>query len=623
MSMIAGIARLDGAPVTADALNRLAARFGPRAPDGTTIWRGEHAGFAHGKLAVTPESEREHQPLSAADVTLTFDGRLDNRVELATALDADRDLGDAALVLRAYAKWGGAAAEHLLGDFAFAIWDAPQRRLYAARDTSGVRPFLYREGPGWIAFASEIDILAAGIDAVPPPNEGMAGEYLAGIITSKTDTLFRGIYRLPPAHALTASADGIRTRCYWTPDPHAEIRYRRDAEYEEHLADLLRTVVSARLRTARPSGVMLSGGIDSSSITAMAARLCRAESVPSPGVSAYSISVPGPADERPYFDAMIAAAGIPAERVTAALPRPGQFREEIARDLEVQTFPHAPTVDPLRARVRESGARVLMTGMGGDDWLGPSTYAYADLLRTGHLAALVRRVRRESQAEDFVGWQFALQSMLWPIVPAAAQRIVRRVLRRGRTPAWIDPAFAARISLVDRLAPRPSGIAFPSHEQVDLWREGTSGIMVHAIESTARSVSRFGIEHWMPYLDRRVVEFGLALPADQRWRNGRQKDLLRRTMASDVPTAIIERQSNPSADHVFIQAINAELPDGAEPGPSMSERLGWIRAGDVRASRARAQALYQSGNPSYAWPAWAAWLVLAMDLWLDAVNVVQ
>jgi len=626
MSMIAGVARLDGAPaapLAGDALPRMAGRFGSRAPHGATMWRGEHAGFSYGALFVTPESAREAQPLSSGDLTIAFDGRLDNRVELIAALDAERDAGDAALVLRAYAKWGDAAAEHLLGDFAFAVWDAPNRRLYCARDTSGVRPFFYREGHGWIAWASELDILAAGVDGVPPPNEGMAGEYLAGVITSTRETLFQGIFRLPPAHALTASAAGIRTRRYWAPDPGAEIRYRHDADYEAHLADLMSAAVAARLRTNHPAGIMLSGGIDSSSVTAIAARACRSGSVPCPGLRTFSIDVAGPNEDRPYFDAMIEASGLPAERFSPALPRPGQFREEIARDLDIPTFPQAPTIDPVRARVRDSGARALLTGVGSDDWLGPSTWAYADLLRRGRLVALGRRAWSESRTDDFPGWPFAWQSAIWPLAPAPVQRLVRRALRRGRPPAWIDPAFAARINLADRLAQRQPDVDFQTCEQIDLWREGMSGRMVHSIEATSRAVSRFGLDHAHPFLDRRIVEFGLALPSDQRGRNGRHKDLLRRTMARHLPPAIVERLSSPAGDYVYIQALESEQPAGSQPAPSACESLGWVRGPEALSARARARHMYQSGRAKYAWPARVAWLVLAMDLWLDAVVMVQ
>lgn len=630
MSIIAGMARLDGAPMSAmgatgaGALPRLAARMASRAPDGVTTWCGDHAGMVHGALFNTPESRQEPQPRRCGALTISFDGRLDNRADLIARLDCGPDTGDAALALHAFVKWREAAAEHLLGDFAFAVWDADARTLSAARSTSGVRPFLYREGRGWIAWASELDLLAAGVDVMPPPNEGMAAEYLAGVIASKTDTLFAGIFRLPPAHVLTASASGVRVRRYWSPQPRAELRYRRDADYEEHLTDILGSAVRARLRTGAPAGVMLSGGIDSSAVTALAALACRERTVPCPGVRAFSISLPGSSDEREYFEAMAAAAGISGERFVAQSPLPGQFREEIARDLDIQTFPHAPTSDPLRAAARDRGVRVMLTGQGGDDWLGSGPAALADLLRQGRLTTLVQRMRRECADDGLLDWPGAVKAAVWPLVPFGLQQLVRAMLRRGQPPAWIDPAFAARVHLLDRLALGRPEVDFRRREDRNIWREGTSGTMVHAMEATSRSGSHFGLEHSMPYLDRRIVEFGLSLPADQRWRDGRGKDLLRRAMAAHVPALIARRVDNPAADHVYIQALGAERPGGGEEARrSTAEQLGWVRQDQSRALRTQAETLYQSGNAEFAWPAWAAWLVRAMDLWLDAVTVVQ
>ena len=624
MSVIAGIVRFDDAPIAPDVLERFAARIGSRGPDGTTVWRDGSAGFVYGRLDVTPESEHEPQPLvdAASGLAAVFDGRLDNRDDLLRALNLDPATGDAAVTLHAHRAWGDAAVERLRGDFAFAVWDAARRRLACGRDSSGVRTLLFREGPGWIAFASEIDLLAACIDPMPPPNEGMAGEYLSGIVTSTRETLFQTISRLPAAHAHTASAGGSSVRCYWRPDPLAEIRYARDEEYEEHLAGLMRTVVASRLRTRRPVAVMLSGGLDSSAVTAVATDLCRGGSVACETVEALSISVPDERDERAFFELVTTRLGLPAHRLIATLPAPGQFREEIARDLEVQLFPHAPTVDPLRALVRDHGARVLLTGMGGDDWFGSSHGAYADLLRRGRLGALARRARDERRAADFGGWPAIARAAVWPLVPAPLQRLVKRALRKGRPPAWIEPSFAARISLMDRLAQHEAGIAFPTFEQRDIWHEGASGMIAYSFESTARSISRFGVEHWHPYKDRRIVEFGLALPADQRWRGGRHKDLLRRTMAASLPAAVIDRTDNPDADHVFVQAIDAET------GPRRfdaleTDRRGWTRGSELRAMDARMRRLYQSGISGYASPAWSLWGVLATNLWLEAANVVQ
>jgi len=621
VSLIAGIVRWDGAPLDPAVIRRMSERFGSRAPEGASTWCHGSAALIHGSLRVTPEQEVQPVVDTRAALAGVFDGRLDNRAELMDALELDAETGDATLVLRAHQKWGEGAVERLLGDFAFCVWEHERRRLLCVRDHMGARPLLYREGRGWLAWASALDVLAAGIDPMPPPNEGMVGEYLAGIITDKRETLFRDIYRVPPAHVLSAADGAIQLRRYWTPDPTRTIRYKQDREYEDHLAELMGSVVRARLRTHQPVGVMLSGGVDSSSVTGIAATLLHQRSIPAAGVETFSISVPGPDDERPFFEQVVERWRLPAHHLTATLPRAGQFREEISQDLEVQTFPHAPTLDPMRALARDRGIRVMLTGMGGDDWLGSSRRAYADLLKRGRVVALARRLHEERGAEGFPGWEATAHAAVWPFVPAPVQRAVRRLLRRDPCPAWIDPAFAARISLPDRLAKHRVDIPFATHEQYDLWHEGASGMMVYSYETATRSSARFGVQHWHPYLDRRIVEFGLALPADQRWRAGRDKDLLRRAMASYLPPAVADRRTNPHADHVFVQAIDAEGGLDAFDASALA-RLGWVHLPALHRLNADLRERYRTGAP-YGFQGWVLWQALAMSLWMDAINVVE
>ena len=291
MSVIAGMVHLDGAPAGRDAVERIAARLGSRAPDGCSIMCTGSASVLYGRLDVTPGAERDTQPLADPRTALliVFDGRIDNRSDVIDALelDAGAHTSDAALVLQAHIVWGEGATERLLGDFAYAIWDDSRRRLVCARDTSGIRPLFYRQGDGWIAWASAIDLLAACIDPMPPANEGMAAEYLTGLVTDKRETLFSNIYRVPPAHQLIASGGATRTRRYWTPATGRDIRYVRDEDYAEHLTALLRTAVTSRLRTARPAGVMLSGGVDSSSVAGLATEVWRAGGAAAPTIEAF------------------------------------------------------------------------------------------------------------------------------------------------------------------------------------------------------------------------------------------------------------------------------------------------------------------------------------------------
>jgi len=553
---------------------------------------------------------------------ITFDGRLDNRTDLLRQLElttADgASIGDAELTLRMYGACGDGCVTRLLGDFAFAIWDGPRRRLFCARDAMGIKPFFYRVADQSIAWASTAGVLAARAGPMPAPNEGMAAEYLAGRITCKSETLFQNIFRLPPAHVLIADAHATSVRRYWSPEPLAEIRHASDDDYAAHLSALVHEAVAARLRTNRTVGIMLSGGIDSSAVTGIATQLWRSGAVPCAGIEAFSISVPGKNDEAPYFTQVSKRWNLPAHRFTAQ-PADGLFRDAIAKELDVETYANAPTLQPLYARARERGVGLLLTGIGADEWLGTSCAAYADLLKHARVEALARRLKLDARLTDFVGWRGAAKTSVWPILPAPIQNLVRRALRRGQPPAWIDPDFAARIDLADRLRRHDDGVRFPTFEQTDTWHEGTSGLAVHSFEVFDRSAAAFGIELAHPFFDRRIVEFGLALPATQRWRNGRAKDLLRRAMARHVPAAIVDRLDSPSASSSFVDAIAAE--GGPAPFENLiAEQLGWVRGPYVRDMYQRMMRQYRAGGDRYSRAAWTLWIILAMEIWLGVVT---
>jgi len=198
MSAIAGVLRLDGAPADAGLIGRMLDSMSHRGPDGRGMWTSGAVALGHLARHTTPESTTEHQPLAAEDGTLVlvFDGRVDNRDELVRRLDADgvpvRHGTDAEIVLRAWQRWGAECPDRILGDFAFALWDAPHRLLFCARDIVGIRPFCYRVTARGVQFASEPQALLQDADFSPRPNEGMVAEHLAGIVTSRRETVCCG-----------------------------------------------------------------------------------------------------------------------------------------------------------------------------------------------------------------------------------------------------------------------------------------------------------------------------------------------------------------------------------------------------------------------------------------------
>jgi asparagine synthase (glutamine-hydrolysing) len=209
------------------------------------------------------------------DTGIVFDGRLDNADDLRRALDAGPEAGDAALALAAYAKWSDEAAAHLLGDFAFAVWDGPRRRLFCARDALGQRSLFFGCAGGVTLVASEPQQILAypGFPAVV--NEGIVAEYLTARPASADDTIWNGLSRLRPAHTLLVTESALRRQRFWEFDLDAHLEYGRDEEYAEHFMAVFRDAIECRTRDASEVGIFLSGGVDSSAIAGVAESMAR------------------------------------------------------------------------------------------------------------------------------------------------------------------------------------------------------------------------------------------------------------------------------------------------------------------------------------------------------------
>src|SRR2546427_256925 len=317
---IAGLWRRDGRPGEPAELDGMLARVAHRGPDGTGAWREGPVALGHGMLHTTPESLREQQPLvgTRGDLVLVADARIDNRGELCSLLPAPSDATDAELILAAYERWGEHCPEHLLGDFAFAMWDGRTQRLFCARDHFGVKPLYYHHRPSRLfAFASEIKGLLALPDVPRRLNETRVADYLVPLLEDKVITFYEEIVRLPPAHRMVVSRDGVLIEQYWALDPEREIRMKSDAEYAEAFREIFTEAVRCRLRSAFPVGSMLSGGLDSSSIACVARELLAEDG----GGKLHTFSAIFPdvpeCDEREYIDAVVAGGG---GRCGAALP---------------------------------------------------------------------------------------------------------------------------------------------------------------------------------------------------------------------------------------------------------------------------------------------------------------
>ena len=216
-----------------------------RGLDGTGVWNNGSIGLGHRMLWTTPESLQEKLPLvsQTGDLVLTADARVDNRDELISRLGLtdhrSGEIADSQLILAAYEKWGEDCAEKLLGDFAFAIWDARRQEVFCARDPMGVKPFYYYHSGRIFVFASEIKAVLCLQDVPRKLNEVKVADFLVPIFNDQINTYYQDVFRLPPAHSMTVSGGGVRTRSYWSLDPTRELHLGSDEEYVEAFRELL------------------------------------------------------------------------------------------------------------------------------------------------------------------------------------------------------------------------------------------------------------------------------------------------------------------------------------------------------------------------------------------------
>jgi asparagine synthase (glutamine-hydrolysing) len=279
MSGICGLFNIDGAPVAGSDLRSMTAMLEQRGPERTGKWRDGQIGLGHTLLATTPELLFEEQPFAHKETgcVMTADVRLDNRIELSEALVLRKPLestGDAEIILLAYLAWGEDCVNRLLGDFAFAIWDPRHQALFCARDHFGMRALYYHHAPGQrFVFASD----ARAILVVPQVpyriNEGRVADFLVPELEwyDYTSTFFEEVYRLPPGHRAIVTSSGINVTEYWRAQPGPELGQMSDDDYREGFVEVFSKAIGARLRAPEGKvGSMLSGGMDSGSIAAIA-----------------------------------------------------------------------------------------------------------------------------------------------------------------------------------------------------------------------------------------------------------------------------------------------------------------------------------------------------------------
>ena len=505
-----------------------------RGPDRQALWVGADgdrpgpAGLGHALLATTYESAQERQPTTFDDqVWIVSDARVDGRRELIRQLrESGRDVDDAApdveLILHTYHVWSEACVAHLIGDFAFVIWDAGAQRLFAACDQFGVTPFYYAEVQSGLVCSNTLACLRRHPEVPPERDEQAIGDTLIfGASLDPAATLFAGIRRLPPAHKLSWSAGRLRIERYWRlPEYDRCLDLARPEEYTEQFLALFRQAVVDRLRTDHP-GILMSGGLDSTAIAAVAAEAVRSRGAGDLQAYTWVYDWLFPDDERQYAGLAGQFIGIPVHYISgeAALTPPETARLAAPPAVPVAFAHEQDGLSHLRQHAAHG--RVMLAGTGGDIALLQESSYWLKRLASGQGRGLWSDIQQHRRV-------FGRRPPLY--VRDLARRYFRRPKWVPPYPRWFDPDFAARWDLPGRLD------SFVKNYQIRYTRARIAA-PTWVLSFTRSDPGHTGIpvEVRHPFFDLRLLDFLFRVPGVPWFFD---KYLLRSAMRGLLPEAV-------------------------------------------------------------------------------------
>ncbi len=543
MSGVCGVVRFDGAPIDPRDLARQTSRLKHLGPDGVSPWREDPAAMAQLRMRVTREDGFDVQPAHDGPCTLVADVRLDNREALAGALAIDpaelAGMPDSALLMRAWRRWGEDITQHLIGDFVFAVWDAAARTLTLVRDHMGQRHVFYHEGEGFFAFATEVK----GLWALPDvPRELDEARFAGGLVFAPADigaTVHRGIRALPGGAIGVLDANGrFAWRRYWEPHANPAHAGQDEAYYVRTYREVLAEAVACRLRRAvYPGGLLMGGGFDTSGICALAG-----PAVTPQGRRFIAASSVMPEDYRgtihhcrPWVEAC--RRHMPHLEVRYVTREGLDIFTGMEEGFLATDSGHSPNRyvnDALYDTIKAAGARIVMDGFGGDYTVNPRAQnGLARLLVRGRwrrffaeFAAVKRRHRLDTR-------RTLVRHVLYPMLPGWLSRA--RVYRANGLRLFGPTApLAQALTRTRGLAPRRPALAPVSDPRQAMLRTLCGQQNAPAIGGSIAAASH-GLEFTQPFHDKRVVEFGLAIPEDLYLRDGKERWLARTALADLYP----------------------------------------------------------------------------------------
>lgn len=552
-----------------------------------------------------------------ADVTIVGDFRLWNQGQLrsvAGGRKATEGLSDRRLVLAAYRRAGlQRTMDAIDGDFAFVLWDSKHRSMLAVRDRFGVIPLFYQLTPNGVRFATEPKQLVVVSEVVHPDRRAIA-DFLSDRRTCERDTYFEGIHRVLPAEVMEATEGTVTQRRYWSPEPIPDLGVARSEVpgiYREHLTD----AVKRRLDTSEMTISQLSGGLDSTSISA-SAQILTDRGYDADRFATVSYIVPGSTvDESEWISEIVDRQPFAHHEFIPRLDGIDAFLEDMwcidrpfvvpNRDFHVETANYG----------KRLSADLLLTGNAGDFVMDDDDLV-ADMVRQGSLGRAWRTLRATA-AWSHVSTRELGTNVLRKATPQGTKDIIRRV-----TPSKSTKRLSLLTDDLHSFATNPAcrppdlPVGFPSSTQASVVVGTRSGELVQINEAMEAHAARSGMSVSHPHLDRSLVEFVVSVPITQRPADGRTKSIVRYAFRDYLPDSVIDRTSTTYATDHIVDLLTEAAPAMTDRFPSVTEQAAQYIDGD---RYLRAVEGLRSNRPDIhtfrqVWPAWT------LMMWLDTLH---
>lgn len=545
MSGILGIFNRNGNPVKKKIAEDMFETMSYLGSDEHDLWIDGPVALAHAMLWNTPESKYEHLPLYQDEYVLTMDARIDNRDELAKELELpDRpmsEIGDSEFVLAAYRKWGEECSKHLLGDFAFVIWDRKRQQLFCSRDYIGVKQFYYYLDNEKFVFSNDIKVLLACSEIEILYDDDAIAKYLRPDFNVEQDfTFYENVHKLLPARSITVRRDEKKETIYWKAEECPKIRYENIDQYLDSARKLLEKAVYVRIRSAYPVASHLSGGLDSSSIAVLASRKL-AESGQSLTGFNWIPALDG-SDISNYYEWNNSKKIALLENIEHQAI--GLSEEDIFDIYKTLNVMHGDTLhfwyeSQIQKYANNKNMRVILSGTGGDQFI-----SHKGLIPKVRISWKKRfkKVHRTLVSESLGSRDLILKYIqkfysfiVYRAMPDWLLCIYNGSYCSYRVPKYMQPTIAKKIKKL----------------QANIWQTNNMNIRNSMLSNVSNGSIQARLESWdisgksnkieyrYPLLDRKLVEFALGIPEDLFYHNGQERFLFRHIIEKLLPQEVI------------------------------------------------------------------------------------